>query len=66
MVSLSENASVTLKGLAHFCVSQRRHHLVGDGSALRILVSGKRVQRAPTPASRRHTFGPYAKLWIQP
>ena len=39
MVSRTENASVTLKGLAHFCLSQRRHHLVGNGSALTILVS---------------------------
>ena len=70
MVSLSENPSVTersaIKGLAPFCVSHQRHHLADDGSAPRLLISGKSVRGAPTAASRRHIFGPYAKLWIHP
>ena len=70
MVSLIENASVTersaIKGLAHFRVSHRRHHLADDGSAPRLVVSGKSVRGVPTAASRRHIFGPCAKLWFHP
>ena len=52
MVSLIENASVTersaIKGLAHFRVSHRRHHLADDGSAPRLVVSAKSVRGVPT------------------
>lgn len=55
-----------LKGFAHFSVSQRRRHFVGDGSALGLLVGGNPIRGTPTPASRQHIFRPYAKLRIHP